>query len=208
MWMSSWCTVCLLCLYQKFIGIFLGEDMLFPYYMVVLFCLYFYICKMGDIRFVYLDALGLWWENRFAYILESIANIFLNYVLGLKYGVVGIASATLITTLIFNYFISSSVIFKKYFNISMKNEDYKRQASYVITMLVCFVITWIPSNMFNDKGFIGLFFQILICLFMPNIVWIIRYYRLPLFRDTIYWILYSFNIPTSLKNTLKVFLNF
>ena len=97
MWLAGCCTVCLLCLYQPFTKIAFGKDMMFPFPVVILFCVYFYVLKMGDIRAIYSDACGLWWENRWRNILEALANLVLNFIFGNLWGVYGIISATLIS---------------------------------------------------------------------------------------------------------------
>ena len=82
MWLSGWCTVCLACLYQPFVRIWAGSGMLMQGNCVALLCVYFYILKMGDIRSVYVQAKGIWWETRFRALAEAAANIILNYFLG------------------------------------------------------------------------------------------------------------------------------
>ena len=59
MWISGWLTVCLACLYQPFMKLWMGEENMFSYGIVILFCCYFYALKMGDIRYIYSEAKGL-----------------------------------------------------------------------------------------------------------------------------------------------------
>ena len=90
MWVSSWCTVCLVCLAQPFMKIWMGESLTFPMLMVILFCLYFYILRMGDIRATYVQATGLWWEHRYQAIIEAVSNLVLNIVLCRFFGIYGV----------------------------------------------------------------------------------------------------------------------
>ena len=64
LWISGVCTVCLLCLYQPFMVLWMGQDNLLPISSVILFCMYFYLLKMGDMQSVYYNAAGLWWHYR------------------------------------------------------------------------------------------------------------------------------------------------
>ena len=57
MWISGWCTICLACLFQPFMKIWMGEEYMFSsYFIIILLCIYFYVLKMGDIRAAYSDA--------------------------------------------------------------------------------------------------------------------------------------------------------
>ena len=85
--------------------LWIGEDLMFPFLVVALIAVYFYMLKVGDIRAMYSDAAGLWWENRYRAIIESVVNIVLNYFLGKIWGVYGIILATLISLFVINYWL-------------------------------------------------------------------------------------------------------
>ena len=47
LWISGWCAICLLCLYQPFMEIWMGKNMMLPMSAVVLFCMYFYLLTLS-----------------------------------------------------------------------------------------------------------------------------------------------------------------
>lgn len=114
--LAGWCTACMLCIYQPFMKIWVGEDLMFPISTVAIFCVYFYSLTIGDIRSVYMTGAGLWWEGRYRSIAETIANIALNWILGVLFGVNGIILATVISILLINFLWGTKIIFKYYFN--------------------------------------------------------------------------------------------
>ena len=57
-WLVGWCTVCLICLYQPFMKLWMGEKLMFPFYVVLEFGLYFYIYQIRKIPVTYKDAAG------------------------------------------------------------------------------------------------------------------------------------------------------
>ena len=59
-WLACFCTVCLLCLYQPFMRLWLGDAFLLKFYMVILFCIYFYVMSMSNVIVVYRYACGIW----------------------------------------------------------------------------------------------------------------------------------------------------
>lgn len=103
MWISIWSSVTLFTLYQNFMRVWVGESLMLTTYGTLLFTLYYYALKIGDIRAMYSDAIGLWWENRNRAVIEMIMNILLNFILGKLYGVYGIVLATIIPLVTVNF---------------------------------------------------------------------------------------------------------
>lgn len=112
MWFAGWCTICLICLYQPFMKLWVGKKLMFPNVVAIAFGIYFYALEMGVVRGVYSDAAGLWWENRYRAIVETIANLILNYILVKCFGILGIIVATLISLLVINFGFGSQIVFK------------------------------------------------------------------------------------------------
>ena len=119
MWFAGWCTICLICLYQPFMKLWVGKKLMFPNVVAIAFGIYFYALEMGVVRGVYSDAAGLWWENRYRAIVETIANLILNYILVKCFGILGIIVATLISLLVINFGFGSQIVFKYYFKNSL-----------------------------------------------------------------------------------------
>ena len=132
-------TAMMLCLYQPFMSVWMGVDNLFTSNIMIMFPIYFYIGKMGDIRSVYSDAAGLFWENRWRCIMETVANIILNYTLGKHWGVVGILIATIITLFLFGFIASAIVIFRCYFTNGkmryFKNHLYIGMGTFIVCVI-------------------------------------------------------------------------
>ena len=175
MWMSGWLTVCLLCLYQPAMKLWMGQENMFSFSVVVLFCIYFYSLKMGDIRAVYSDAKGLWYENRFRAIAESIANVILNLVLGHFFGVHGIIAGTLISLLIINFGYGSQILFKHYFKHHKASEYFTLHGLYaLITASICYA-TYSICSLVNSSGITELALKGVICVIAPNLFYLFIY---------------------------------
>ena len=183
MWFSGWCTVCLACLYQPFMKLWMGQEYMFEYGIVVLFCIYFYSLKMGDVRTVYSDAKGLWWENRYRAIAESIANVILNVVLGLWLGIYGIIAGTLISLLIINFGYGSQILFKYYFGKERIRDYFTNHLIYaIITLLITIVTLWVCSFI-KIEGIYELLIKGSICIIVPNILYLLVYFKTNRFKE-------------------------
>ena len=164
MTISGWMAICMLCLYQPFMELWVGRELLFPGYVMVLFPLYFYMGKLGDIRGVYADAAGLFWENRYRTLLEALANLILNYLFVKKWGAFGIMLATIITLFFIGFLGSTIVIFKHYFKVGMK-KYLMNQISYLFATCIAGIITYFICSWMEMDSIIGtLILRIVICL--------------------------------------------
>lgn len=182
MWICGICVTCLACLFQPFTEMFFGKDMLFPYEIVILLCIYFFSYEMGDICAVYSSAAGLWWENRYRLITEAILNIILNYALGKIFGVFGIILATVITLFLINNIWLSIIVFKYYFKgFSLKRYNQYNAYYAAISCLSCGVSYYVCESVFKAISLVSLFGRAGICLLISNVLFFLFYYKLPVF---------------------------
>ena len=202
MWISGVSTACLLCLYQPFISIAWGQEMLFPNSMMYLFCFYFYSLRLGDIRAIYSEAKGLWWENRYRSIAEAVVNIFLNYTLGKLFGVYGIISATLISIIFINFLWGSNIIFKYYFkNISIR-EYFMLHGLYAVVTLIVVVITYNVCSLVPFGGIWEIACKLFICMILPNILYFAIYRKTDIYAKAMPWIIHQFPLLKKIDNIL------
>lgn len=186
MWIVGWCSICMCCLYQPFMKIWMSNrsEMLLSVPNMLLFCLYFYAISLTYTKGVYLEAKGLFWECRKWYVLEAIGNLTLNIVLGYFWGVSGILIATIITIFVFNFLGGAGELFKHYFHRSPK-EFYGYHICYFCVTLLNALITFVVCGAIQVQGVFGLAVRLVICIILPNIVYICAYYRTNNFRSAL-----------------------
>lgn len=203
MWLSGWCTIAIICLIQPFMKLWTGEALMFDFSVVIMLCLYFYVLKMGDIRWVYSDAAGLWWQSRYRAVAEAVANIVLNYVLVKIFGIKGIILATLISMLIINFILGSQIVFKHYFKNGKIGEYFGLHAVYaVVTTLIGSVTYWVCGFVNLGDGILEFIIKIIICCILPNLLYLIIYYKSKLYETSVPWILKVLH----LERVLKIFI--
>lgn len=181
-WLVGWCTVCLICLYQPFMKLWVGEKLMFPIGIVIQFGLYFYIYQIRKIPVTYKDAAGIWWEDRFRPYVCMVVNLVLNIVLVQVIGISGIILST-VFSLVISIPWENYTIFKYVFNRSSK-EYYMKMFSYALTMLIAGGVTyWICG--FLGEGFTGLFLKAGICVLIPNLFFAVVNFRRKEFKETL-----------------------
>ena len=184
-WLSGISTICILCLYQPFMRIWAGKSNLLPFFDVLLFCAYYYSLTLGDIRSNYSAGAGLWWHERYRSLVEVIANIILNAVLGKLFGIPGIILATLITIVIINFGYGSTIVYRRYFTSFSVLTFYKKHGIYFLVALLTAVPTYMMTQVINRNGIIGLIEIGIIATIMPNIVFFCVYSRTQVFKDSV-----------------------
>ncbi len=183
LWLGGWCTVCLLCLYQPFMQIWMGDNMLLSKLSVVLLCIYFYLLKLGDVRSLYTAANGLWWEQRWRSIAETLLNLVLNISLGLLWGVNGIIVATIISLFLCNYLWATRILFKKYYSNEHLKAHYRTQSTYTfVTFIICCITYFIVHNISLDNKVIDFSIKSIICLVLPNTTYYLIYRKNDMFK--------------------------
>lgn len=166
-WLVGWCSVCLICLYQPFMVIWVGEKLMFPFYVVIEMGLYFYVYQIRKIPVVYKDAAGIWWEDRFRPYVCMAVNVGLNIVLVQIIGISGIILSTAFSLLISipweNY-----TIFCHIFHRSSKTY-YKKMLFSVLSMLIAGIATWWLCSLWGE-GILAFLLRAVVCIIAPNVI--------------------------------------
>ncbi|MBR3252637.1 polysaccharide biosynthesis protein [Candidatus Saccharibacteria bacterium] len=177
-------TVAMACLYQPFMKVWAGEELLLPTFDMLLFCVYFYVINMNNIRNQYISGNGLWWKLKWSYIAEALANLGLNFVLGKLFGITGVILATIFTIFVFNYLQRNYILFKKYFKHQNIWEFYREQFYYVLLTAIGLGISYFISEGLPVEGILNIAFRVLICLTVPNLIYFVGIKYTKRYRDT------------------------
>lgn len=176
-WIVSWCSICLVCLYQHFMQWWVGEELVFPFQTMLLMVLYFFIPRITTLTYTYREAAGLWWEDRFRPLVSTVANLAINIALVQVIGIDGVILSTLFCSLFINIPWGSVILFKNYFKRSTREYFMQLLFYTLVTAIVGFVTLFI-CNLLPGIGLLPMFGKGLICLVVPNILLLLIYHRL------------------------------
>lgn len=184
MWIGGWCTIFLMCLYQPFMQIWVGKEMMFSNEIAILFAVYFYVLKMADIRTLYSESVGVWWQARYLSVAEAVANLIMNYLFIKTMGVYGIILATLISYFVFNFIGGAIILFKYYFTEGGFVEYLLLNLKYIIITAIIAVATYSLTSLLHLNGWLELISKGVICAVVPGILYFIIYFKTKEFRDS------------------------
>ena len=94
LWLTGVCTCCFLGLYQPFMEIWVGQELMLRYSAVVFFAVYFFTYTLNRLLNVYKDAAGLWHEDRFRPLVTALVNLGLNLWWVQIWGIYGVLLST------------------------------------------------------------------------------------------------------------------
>lgn len=185
-WFISWCTVCLFCLYQPFMKIWMkgNVNLMLSDINMTLLCLYFYLMGSCAMQNVFMVSAGIFVELKKWHILESMSNLFLNAILGYFMGVAGIILATLLSAFVYSFVVRSTILFRSYLKTDSTIFFRKHFFYFVVLICGCVLTFWICSLVRNDN-IIGFILRLLICAVVPNIMFVAMYWKNSSFRNCI-----------------------
>lgn len=175
-WIYSFASVCLICLFNPFITVWIGKEFLFSFEIVLVLTLNFYITGMRKTNLTFREASGLFEKDKWKPIAESIINLVSSILLALKFGVIGVFLGTLISSVTTCLWVEPYVIYKYDFKRPFKEYIFtyiKRFLLFIfmagITYTICYFISF--------TGFIKVIVNLVIALIIPNVILFVVYHK-------------------------------
>ena len=181
-WIYGFSACCLWILVNPFISLWLGSDMLFDKFTVLIIVINFYLTGIRKSVLTFREATGAFYYDRYKPLIESLVNIVASIVLAKQYGTAGVFLGTIISTLTTCIWIEPYVLYKYVFQKSA-NRYINRVAEYIIVTFVACIVLSILCTIVNTKNLIYTFVcKMALCMFVPNIVFWCFFFRLDEFR--------------------------
>ncbi len=172
LWVVMFCSISLLCLYQPFVKIWVGEERMLGFDSVILLVIYFFVYQIRRIILTYKDAAGIWWEDKFRPYVVMITNIVFNIVSVQIIGINGVIASTIISMIVSipweNY-----TVFKHIFGMSSV-KYYIQYTQFVLVSCALAALTYGICS-FAPGGWLGLFIRAAACCVVPNVIFVLLY---------------------------------
>lgn len=173
LWITGVCTCCFLGMYQPFMEIWTGPDLMLDFGAVICFAAYFFVYTMNRLLSVYKNAAGLWHQDRFCPLVTSIVNIALNLWWIKDWGIYGVLLSTVVSMVVVGIPWVLHNLFHSFFDHSLMRGYAIRLLRHVLLtmlagVLVCILCVWLP---------IGPWFKLaisaMVSVVVPNILFFI-----------------------------------
>ena len=184
-WIFGFSALCLLFLFNPFISLWLGSEYLFSPGVVFVIVLNFYLSNMLRPVRTFKDSLGLFWADRYKSLFESLINLVVSIFLAMHFGLIGVFIGTTVSNLATCFWIEPYVLYKQGFNKPL-GSYYVTYFVYSLVFVVAGFITFgLLSLVELDNHLLDFLASMCICAIVPNLVFLIAFYRTSEFRNTI-----------------------
>ena len=176
-WIYAFGASGILCIMEPFIKIWIGSQYLLPVSVLIALVINFYVQGMRKTCNTFKEAAGIFYEDRFVPIMESLINIIVSVVLVRIFGLVGVFLGTIIsTTIIFFY------SYPKFVYIPLFGKTYiqyiKDYIPYIIISILSVGITYfITSNIYVENLLLHILSNLIMICIIPNVIYWFAFHK-------------------------------
>lgn len=172
-WLYTFSAVCLLCLTEPFIKIWLGTDYILPKGILIVSVVLFYLKGLNSGVDVAKNAAGLYYPDRFVPLIEAMLNLVISIILAYRIGLLGVLVGTLVSFLLLSFWTKPYFVFRDVFSVRFSEyviwEGKKILLSFVIGAVLYVLQLKIQlSNIYFDlllkALFTGVMSNVLLCV--------------------------------------------
>lgn len=185
-WLAGFCTCCLLCLYQPFMKLWVGEKLQLDFSAVICFCIYYFVYEINLLLNMYKDAAGIWHKDRFRTLVTALSNLALNLLTVNIWGIYGVIFSTVLSILIVGMPWLLHNLFTCLFNKKDLKDYLINLLKYtLLTLFSCVVCLCICNIVHISNEWINLIVRAIICLMFCNFIFLLCYRKSPEFMEII-----------------------
>ena len=175
-WLYGFSAVCFYNLITPFINLWIGSENLLSNAILIVLIINNYMLGMRVPLFTIKSAAGLYNQDKFVPLAQSIVNLFVSIILIKKIGLIGVFIGTFVSGLIPSLY-RPYLVYKEVFKKS-SIDYYKQYIKNILILIFASYITNIPCSMISINSAIILFaIKILICAVVPNMIFIALFYK-------------------------------
>lgn len=169
-WISTFAGISILIIMDSFITIWIGSEYILPITVLMILVFNFYQRLMRSTYNAFKEAAGIYYEDRFVPIIESILNIAFSIIFVKILGLGGVILGTIASGLVIWCYSYPKYVYKKLFNRSYLNYS-KETLGYLALFVILTICTYYLSTLIIFSNvWLEFISNILIALIVPNII--------------------------------------
>ena len=176
-----------------FVKIWLGNEYVLSQAVVLTLVINFYINGMRRTYATFKEAAGVFYEDRYVPVIESVVNIVVSIILANVIGLAGVFIGTIASNMVLFLFSFPKFVYKKILHGEVK--DYiKENLQYAVMFAVSFIITYVFIQFVKiTNNYLLVLIYGIICLIIPNLIFFIVKHKTDEFK-------YYKNLVMNMKN--------
>lgn len=192
-WITCFSGTAILVIMDSFVSVWIGNEYILPSLVLIVLIFNYYQKSMRSSYMVFKEAAGIYYEDRFVPLMESVLNIVFSIILCKSFGLAGVFMGTIISGLALWCYSYPKYVYKKLFDRSYINYV-KETIGYIILFILIASGTYYLSTIINFSNiYLEFISNVIISLIVPNILLLIIFFKTDNFK-------YYSNL---LKNVIK-----
>lgn len=184
-WLGIVCVCCFAGLYQPFMKLWVGEENLLDYPMVIMFCVYFFVKLLNTLFNLYKDAAGIWNQDKYRCLVVALSNLGMNLVMVQFWGLYGILLSTILSMLFIGIPWLLRNLFTCVFKHSAKKYVSKLLVYTLIGIVLCVACAFVSGYIVFDSLILTILVRLAVCGFIPNAVMFVLFFRSAEFKGLV-----------------------
>lgn len=175
-WLYGVCSICLVELSNHFIMLWAGRKFLFQQETVYLIVFMFLISGINSTVEMFKDACGIFRETKYWTLAAAVINLVVSIILVKVLGINGIFIGTIIAYLSTIFIADPVILYTKVFN-KKASGYYLNCLMSLVVIILAFIVTNYLCGFVISMGYGGFIIKTLMSFCIPNLIYIIIYFR-------------------------------
>lgn len=184
-WIFSWTGLCLYVLLTPFVKLWLGEEFIIDNFTIGLVMLNYYLVGMrvtvGNVKM----AAGLYAQDQWVPIVQSVINLIVSIVGAMKLGLAGVFLGTVVSSICISCWYRPIIVYKYVFGKPAR-EYFSRYTIYMIVMIANVLLVMAVSRYIIAplalSQIVNFFLMAVVCMILPNGIIIALFHKTEEFR--------------------------
>lgn len=174
-WISCFSSICIFVIMDSFITIWIGYKFVLPTKVLLVLIINFFIVSSRSTYGAFKEAAGIFYEDRFVPIIESLLNIVLSIIFVKKFGLMGVFMGTIASGLVLWCYSYPKYVYNKLFG--RKISDYIKETIYyfIIFILIAGFTYSLAILISFDNVYLQFISNVLIALIVPNVIMLLLF---------------------------------
>jgi O-antigen/teichoic acid export membrane protein len=180
-WLYSYFTIFLAIILEPFITIWIGSEFLMTEGLLIILLVIFYEKGMRNSITTIKTTSGIFHEDRFAPIIQAVVNLIVSIILVQRIGITGVFIGTLLSAIAVPFWTTPYLVYKKVFHKPV-GHYFLFYIYFLAIGIGTFFLTNLISSFVPVGDLLSLIIRALICLIVPNLVYICIFYKTEEFK--------------------------
>lgn len=181
-WIYAFACTGLLCVMEPFIEVWIGSEFLLSFGILITLVINFYFQGMRKTCNTFKEAAGIFYEDRYVAILESVVNMVASIIFIKIFGLIGVFIGTIISTFVLFFYGYPKFVYKPLFERTYL-QYIKDYIPYIMGTILSVVITYfVISYIHISNPILQIVVNVILVVIIPNIIHTLLFYKTEQFK--------------------------